>query len=308
MKKSHLLLLIIACSAVRAVYADTNHNEPVGQFTQNPNYELVLRTLLENLRSVTSVPALSVSVIHKGEQVASVSSGYADIASSTKANENSIFRLASVSKVIGATMLAELVVEGRLDPDAPIKRYLENLDEKYHQITVRQLMAHTSGMPHYQVKDYDIYSHHYDSAISAVGTLKGRKLLSRPGSKYLYSTHGYTLAGAIYESISGKPLSQSLPGFLNRWGGRQSPIIEDIGNLSSDTASLYGFSSGHVQKEAFGEKSYSVFGAGLAASAVDLAYFGDAVLRKSRDNPLYQKLLFSPTYKTNGERGKNNAF
>ena len=146
-------------------------------------------------------------------------------------------------------MLAELVVNGQLDPDIPIGHYFRELDTKYHKITTRQLVSHTSGMPHYQIKDYNIYNKHYLSAIEAIETLKGRDLLSKPGDEYSYSTHGYTLAGAIHEKISEQPLSSSIPSFIKRWTKKATPIIENIENLSPLTSKLYAINGGTVDEK-----------------------------------------------------------
>lgn len=213
-----------------------------------------------------------------------------------------------MSKVIGATMLAELVIEGKLDPDAPIKKYMSRLPRHYQHITARQLLSHTSGMPHYQIKDYDIYDKHYDSAINATSTLKSRRLLTRPGSKYKYSTHGYTLAGALYENITKNPLTTAIPSFIKRWAGRSTPAIEDILNLPVKASLLYAYSSGVLKREPFGEKSYSVFGAGLSATANDLAHFGHAVLDKSANNREYKKLMFTPTLTSDGNTASTTKY
>jgi len=297
--------LVLIFIFITASYAKNNNIESVN----NPiEYEQELTKLLSALNNVTAVPAFSVGVVHKGELVASVSTGYADTEKKTRSTNQHLFRLASVSKVLGATMLAELVVNGQLDPDMPIGQFFPELDVKYHQITTRQLMSHTSGMPHYQLKDYDIYNEHYLSAIEAVKTLKGRDLLARPGKEYTYSSHGYTLAGAIYEKISQQKLSSGIPSFIKRWTAKTTPIIENISNLSPLASKLYTRNGGTIDEESFGEKSYSVFGAGLSSTASDLAHFGYEVIKRSKANNAYHQLLFTPTTTNSGEYAGNNKY
>lgn len=295
-------ILFIACfwpSYLLAEHSFTqNNNAHTNAHTNakaNSEFEKEINSLLNSLHIITRVPGFSVAVVHRGETVASVATGATDIERNIKTNQQSIFRLASVSKVIGATMLAELVIDGKLNPDLGIGHYLPELDRHYRKITVRQLLSHTSGMPHYQAKDYDIYDKHYDSALDALPTLKGRKLLAEPGSEYHYSTHGYTLAGALYEKVTGELLSAALPNFIERWTGKNSPIIENIQQLTPNSSQLYSYSFGKIKHEPFGEKSYSVFGAGLSSTALDLAHFGYQVLNKAKSTSEYQSLLFSPT-------------
>lgn len=257
-------------------------------------YQQQLSTVVNALQHTTAVPGFSVAVVHQGKLLAAATSGYADVATQQPVTSDTVFRLASVSKVVGATMLAELAVNNQLDPDAAIGRYYPELAQKYHAITMRQLVAHISGMPHYQLKDADIYDSHYSSAIAAVATLKNRDLTARPGSAYQYSTHGYTLAGAVYEKITRQPLTSAVAQFVTRWSGKATPLVENIHQLHNNSSKLYELEPGGARELAFGEMSYSAFGAGLSASAADLAYFGAAVLQKARQQPALQQLLFSP--------------
>lgn len=271
-------------------------------------YEQELTKLLNSLNDVTGVPGFSVAVVHKGKLVASVATGLSDVKNKRTATPNTTFRLASVSKIIGATMLAELVTTGQLDPDLGIGHYYPDLNIKYHHITIRHLVSHISGMPHYQLKDFDIYDHHFERATDAVKTLKNRDLLSRPGAKYEYSTHGYTLAGAVYEKVTNQSLSHGVKQFVERWTGKATPAIENLHQLSPDSSKLYELGSNGAKEITYGEKSYSVFGAGLYATASDLAYFGAKVLEKSNSQPPLKKLLFSPTKKNDGSLIKNSRY
>ncbi|MUH72267.1 serine hydrolase domain-containing protein [Psychrosphaera haliotis] len=293
------LILLIACLWPMQLLADNLISKTNSSYERS-EFEQEIKTLLNSLREITKVPGYSVAVVHQGITVASVATGYTDTDKNLKTNEESIFRLASVSKVIGATMLAELVVDGKLNPDIAIGQYMPELDKHYHKITLRQLLSHTSGMPHYQAKDYDIYNKHYSAASEAISTLKSRDLLEEPGKAYHYSTHAYTLAGALYEKITDQPLSVTIPNFIKRWTGKDTPAIENILNLAPNTSQLYSYSFGKIKQEEFGEKSYSVFGAGLSSTALDLAHLGYQVLNKSKTNPAYQSLLFSPTLTTSG--------
>lgn len=274
----------------------------------NAQYALELEKLLSKLNHISGVPGFSVSIVKGGEEIASVATGFSNVNDHLSSQPETIFRLASVSKIIGATMLADLVNKGLLDPDKAIHHYLPRLPKHYQNLTVRQLVSHTSGMPHYQAKDYDIYDRHYDSAQQAVSTLKARDLNAPPGQAYLYSTHGYTLAGAVFEAVQKQTIETALPQFLKRWTGNATPMVEDITNLASNSSQLYRLTNKSIVQEAFGEKSYSVFGAGLSATARDLARFGDRVLTRSKQDKAFADLLFTPTEFTTGQAVKRRNF
>lgn len=306
MKSIKPLLLIIMVSLLSMTGPFTGFaNDNTVSSQQGANFKLKAEKLLEELRQVTGVPAYSIAVAHKGELIASIAVGSVDLENEVMAKPDHLFRLASVSKVIGATMLADLVDSGQLDPDAPLGSFYPDLSKRYHRITVRQLMAHTSGMPHYQVIDNDIHSEHYKSAIDAVKTLKGRELLARPGATYNYSSHGYTLAGAVYEKITGETLDVSIPRYIQSITGRSTPVIEDITNLHPMTSKLYERSGDVQQQESFDDNSYSIFGAGMSATASDLALFGAKVIENTKNNNGLKKLLFTPVRTSSGEKTGN---
>ncbi|MDR7120949.1 serine hydrolase domain-containing protein [Rheinheimera soli] len=263
-------------------------------------YQQQAELLLQSLVDVTEVPAFSMAIVHRGELVAAVAVGHADREKQQPATPAHLFRLASVSKVVGASMLAELVMDNKLDPDKALGHYYPELSKQYHAITMRQLLAHTSGMPHYQPIDGFIEKNHYTTATAALATLKDRSLLSLPGTAYEYSTHGYTLAGAIFEKITGQTLQQSLPQYMKSFTGKPTPLIENIHALHPLSASLYERSGDQVNNIMFDDHSFSVFGAGLSATATDLAYFGAQVLNKSRSSDSYQRLLFTAVTTSDG--------
>ena len=304
--RSVLILASFICTP-SALAGDSDTTKP-SENKKNSKYEQKLSDLLSSLNTITGVPGFSASVVYRGELVASVATGYSDLKNKVPAKPDTTFRLASVSKIVGATMLAELVVNGLLDPDKGIGHYYPELNAKYHSITIRQLLSHTSGMPHYQLKDYDIYDDYFSTAIEAVNTLKNRDLVSRPGYEYLYSTHGYTLAGALYEKITAQPLTESLQDFISRWTGKNTPAIENINSLRNDSSRLYELSKSGAKQIEYGEKSYSVFGAGLLATSEDLASFGAEVLHKANNQQEFRELLFTPTQTLDGKPVEDRQF
>ena len=113
--------------------------------------------------------------------------------------DSTVYDLASLTKAMGtATVAAQLVSEGRLQLNSPIHRYLRNWPSKgmHGQITVRHLLAHTSGLP----AGYDIWegTRTREQRIAALAKLK---VYSRPGTARNYSDVGMILLGAIIEEV-----------------------------------------------------------------------------------------------------------
>ena len=160
------ITLLIFCACPSASPAVTVTSE-VGTAHYSNEAAALVTDLLLDLRNTTAVPAFSVAVVKNGLMQLAVAVGEVDKRNHFGAVPNHSFRLASVSKVVGATMLARLVQQEKLNPNAPIGNYLPDVHENYRDITTAQLLAHTSGLPHYQAKDATIAMTHYDNATEA---------------------------------------------------------------------------------------------------------------------------------------------
>ncbi len=260
----------------------------------DPAVSATIEGLLTRLKAETGVPAYSVAIVQDSKLIAASAVGEIDVRNHTKATTTSWFRLASVSKVVGSTMLALLVQDGDLDPNAPVGHYLSELPVQYRQMTVLQLLAHTSGMPHYEERDTLVAATHYDNAVATLASVGDRPLLFEPGAGYRYSSHGYTVLGALYESIAKTPVDESVKAFIGEMTGRESPTLEKIRVRNLRRSNVFEVESGGARTVKPRDQSYSPFGTGMVASAADLAMFGDAVLRSPVLKPATRDMLFQP--------------
>ena len=268
----------------------------------NDSASEIVTEILSDIREQTAVPAYSVAIVRDGQLVISSTVGEIDTENHIGAKPEHLFRLASVSKLMGATMLALLVQQGALDPEAPISDYLADLPEQYRDLTTLQLLTHTSGMPHYQARDALRGQTHYASAIEALASVGDRALLSTPGSSYLYSSHGYTILSALHETVSGDRLVESVPEFVESLSGRSSPALENHQRQDSLQSKLFDVGANGSTTLQPRDQSFSPFGTGFVSTAVDLAHFGDAVLHSPRIDPETRSLLFRPVRLSNGEK------
>jgi serine beta-lactamase-like protein LACTB len=295
LRRGWLALIAMISLTQLGVGADANDN----------SFEIIEETLY-SLREITQVPAFSVAIIQNGQVLAQSTVGKVDIRNQFSAFPEHQFRLASVSKVIGATMLALMVQRGELDPEAPISDYLAGLPEQYQSLTTLQLLSHTSGLPHYQARDALRGTTHYNTAIEALKSVGDRALESRPGDSYSYSSHGYTILSALYEAISGEPIRESSRTFIKELTERDSPVLEEFQSQDSWRSKLFSVDSNGPKTLKPRDQSYSPFGTGYSASATDLAYFGDAVLNSPLIDEKTRELLFRPISLRNG--GKTGGY
>lgn len=96
------------------------------------------------------IPGLSLAVLQSGTLLFAQSYGLANLELTVKANEQTVYGLASVSKTFAATALL-LVAAGSCRLDDSIRVYLPEVPASWNPITLRHLLAHTSGLP-FQVR------------------------------------------------------------------------------------------------------------------------------------------------------------
>jgi len=106
--------------------------------------------------------------------------------------------IASGTKQFTGAVIALLVSDGTLDPDAKIGEYLDNVPTEKSGITLRQLLTHTSGLGQQYAAEGIV-----DRAEAAQAILQ-TKLLYPPGTSYSYSNDGFSLAAIIAETASGQ--------------------------------------------------------------------------------------------------------
>ncbi|MEL7196856.1 MAG: serine hydrolase domain-containing protein [Pseudomonadota bacterium] len=118
--------------------------------------------------------------------------------------EDSAFLIGSVSKSFTALAVMQLVEAGLLELDAPIKTYLEPFENApASQVTIRQLLSHTSGFSMLQGNaEQDDFSMDKDALADRVGRLVDLPLANPPGSKWEYSNANYQILGRLIEQVS----------------------------------------------------------------------------------------------------------
>ncbi len=234
----------------------------------------VADTVLAALAEANGVPGMAASVWKNGELVWAGETGFRDAENRLPVERDTVFRLASVSKIFAVVAAARLREQGRLDVDRPVQTSLDYLDNGWPPITTRQLAAHLSGIPHYQEVDQGRGVRRFGSVEESVGVFSDRDLLSAPGTKYSYSSYGYTLLSAVVERAAGKPYLDYLAAEIVP-GLRIGP---DSTGRTPKASKAYFYDAGQLVAAPAHDYSYSWGGGGLGGTATDLARFGGRLL------------------------------
>src|SRR5262245_41421272 len=119
------------------------------------------------------------------------------------------FHIGSLTKAFTATAVLRLVKDGRLTLDDPIERFVPGLPNG-RQITIRQLLDHTAGLPELTKKDYDRWAMTDVSLETIFQELAKRPASRKPGTKFKYANEDYLVLGSVLERVTGSPWDAAL--------------------------------------------------------------------------------------------------
>jgi len=153
----------------------------------------------------TGVPSASIAIVHDGAIAYVRAYGRARLDPPTPARPEMRYSIGSVSKQFTATAILMLAEDGKLSLDDRVSRFLPELTRS-GDVTIRQLLSHTSGYRDYWPQDYVPPFMRGETTAGQILERWARKPLDfEPGTQYQYSNTGYVIAGTIVEKASDVP-------------------------------------------------------------------------------------------------------
>jgi CubicO group peptidase (beta-lactamase class C family) len=151
------------------------------------------------------IPGVSLAVVQGGRTVKLQGYGFADLELKVPVTPDTVFEIGSITKQFVAAAIMTLVEQGRINLNEPASRYLPDLPSAWREVTIVQLLTHTSGIPDFEeILGYEAYRVPTTSQqLIAVAAAKPMDFL--PGTQWQYSNTGYYLLGLIIEKVSGAP-------------------------------------------------------------------------------------------------------
>jgi serine beta-lactamase-like protein LACTB len=236
-----------------------------------------LDSIIGNAFKSTRCPGLSVALSIRNSVVYSKALGFADVEQGVPLTSDSVHRLASVSKLVTATMIMDLVQAGKLKLDIPIKTYLTDLPSTYDKITVRHLLSHQAGIREYRVPDEVFSIIHYPTSRDALTAFVNDALLFEPGTKTEYTTFGFTMLGAIAEAVTAKSFQSFSEDFFRRYEIKGMGIDDSLAIVRKRVRGYKVDENGSVANARAYDASNKYPAGGFTASAKDFLGFMIAV-------------------------------
>lgn len=190
-----------------------------------------------------TVPGLAVGILHDGK-TETHGYGVASLETDQPVRDDTLFQVGSISKVFCATLVMQLVDEGKLALDTPIGSYLPDLALRdpaaQNQITLRHLLSHTSGIFGDDFNDFGMGDDALAKAVASYGELRQ---ITPPGEVWTYCNTGFNLAGAVVEQVLDQPFETAM----------RERVIEPLGLQRSfyfaHEAIAYPVAVGHTQPD-----------------------------------------------------------
>lgn len=197
------------------------------------NYDSSMQKFMKEHR----VPGVSIAVTHRGNVVFARGYGFADVAAKEHVDQDSLFRIASLSKPITAVAILQLIERGKLSLDDKVFDVLDyatdidavtDFDVRMREITIRHLLEHRGGWDRDKSFDAMFQSVRFAEQVgvpapadqsTVIKAMLSQQLDFVPGERYAYSNFGYCLLGRVIEELSG----QSYESFV------QESVLKPIG-------------------------------------------------------------------------------
>ena len=256
----------------------------------------------------SNLPGISIAVVENGEYAWSKGFGMADLETLAPATSQTLYRLASISKPITAAAAMVLYERGKLDLDAPIQKYCPAFPKKEAPITTRQLLGHLGGIRHDRTHSFDdpeiINTKHVDNPISGgLDYFKDDPLVALPGTKFSYSTNGYTVVGCVIEGASGTKYVDFVRENVLRPAGMTHTRVDDYSAIIPSRTRFYSKDrSGTVINSRFVDIGFKTAGDGWLSSAEDMAKFEAAMLNDRLMTRATRNLMWTPQKTSDGKQ------
>ena len=222
------------------------------------------------------IPAAGVAVVKDGKVVLAKGYGMADVDSSTAANENTVFQIASVTKQFTAAGIMLLVEDGKLKLDDPLGKYVPNVPAKWSSVTVRQLLNQVSGIPNYTEGRRLVNDKNYTKT-EILGLVKEVPPAFDPGTKWAYSNTNYFLLGMVIEKASGKSYPDFMRDRVFKPLGMRSTEVNTSGLKFKNAATGYDFKDGKWEKAELDDPSQPFAAGAIISTPADMAKWSIAV-------------------------------
>ncbi|ASW75696.1 beta-lactamase [Chryseobacterium piperi] len=265
LKISNLLLTLLVI--VFSLTACKNTPEPIDTINRNAIVDSAI-TAFEKKLLASQIDSIfkkynfngSVGVFKDSVQLYQKENGFSNFENKTKINNNTIFAIGSVSKQFTAVLILLQAEQGQLNTEDKVSKYLKEFQTKeYENITIHQLLNHTSGL-----------------------NMFGGRLLFKSGTGFFYSNDGFNALGKIVEKVTGKTYDENVLQLFSKTGMSNSSTGTSFNGNGKNFASAYLGTEKNAEKvpnmpKRLGGKEIGTPAGGILSTIQDLQIWNHAL-------------------------------
>jgi D-alanyl-D-alanine carboxypeptidase len=254
----------------------------------------------------SAIPGLSMAIVHDGAVVYEKAYGVADLENSIPVAPQSPFKIASLTKPITAIAVLQLVERGLVALDRPVIDYLDDLPPQWRATTVRQLLAHTSGLPDYlqapawSWRDSWRLERNHQEVIAMAAAAA---MTFRSGEGMKYSNTNYYVLGMLIEHASGRSYAEYLDAHIFKPLGMSNSRLDRAADLVPRRVRGYTSERGNLRNAEFASDTWAYAEGGVITTASDLAKLEHALHTESVLTKASIDLMWTPTKLNDGRDG-----
>nr|WP_256985439.1 serine hydrolase domain-containing protein [Rhodococcus sp. 06-1059B-a] len=253
-------------------------------------YDNVMEAVTERLDSLVAAgyPAALASVTQPDGSHTAVAAGLGDSATEEPASADSEVRIGSNTKMFVATVVMQLVDEGRVDLDVPVETYLPGLVTgdgiDGNDITVRALLQHTSGLPEYVdtiAEDAFAVQDNYIAPRDMLDIALERAADAAPGAQWQYSNTNYVVLGLLVERVTQRTLAEQIQEGIAAPLGLSRTYLPDAGERTirgEHPTSYHADTNGELRSMTDMDTSYAWAAGAMVSTPSELNTFMQALV------------------------------
>ena len=250
------------------------------------------------------IPGLSLLVVRGGKIMKAEGFGLANVELQVPVKAETIFQSGSVGKQFTATAVMMLVEEGRVGLDDPLTKFFPNAPQSWRDVTVRELLSHTSGFGDYP-KNFNFRKDWTEDELLKL--VESIPLAYPPGTKWEYSNFGYLTLGILLHRVTGEFYGDFLQQRIFQPLDMRSTRIISEADIVPNRAAGYRLVKGEIKNQEWvAPKVNTTADGSLYFSILDLAKWDAALYTEKLLKKSSLDLMWTPVKLKNGQQNKGH--
>jgi CubicO group peptidase (beta-lactamase class C family) len=280
---------------------------PLLRATPQDNLSAQVDRAVEAERKAQQIPGVAIAICRDGKIIKVAGYGLANIELDVPVTPETIFQTGSVGKQFTSMAVMMLVEEGKIGLDQKIVKYMSESPAAWKEVTVRQLLTHTSGIADYGGEEDTmnkgvIHFRKDYTEEQLVQAFAKMPMDFAPGEKWKYSNTGYVLLGIIIHRVTREFYGDFLQARIFKPLGMTSTRIISEADIVPHRSSGYRLVKGVLKNQEWVSPTLNTTADGaLYTNVLDLAKWDAALDKKLLVDPSSYDLMWTPVKLNNGK-------